>query len=207
VRNLFLLCVLSIAFVSVSAQTSEYKNPPNIAVSKQSWSFKKNPDYTDLNTDVFKANDQFREFNRAVTDNARENNNRRAAGLPPLSPPSRKPISESDSPQRNLPREDGYYVYQIELKNSGEKTIRSVTWDYVFFETSKNLEAGRRTFSVAKEIRAGQTKTLSEKSYLYPTLTVDASDSDKKFHEKYSEKIFIKKIEYSDGSIWTAPSN
>lgn len=211
-KQIFLLILLLTAAFSISAQISGAADASNLAVIEKKWSFTKQP-YSLLDTSkpfgdpqgAFSANDSQREFSQAVKENTRQNEIRTAQGLPRLPPPTRGGSSSNDS---KTPADAArFYKYQVKVKNTGQKTIRFVTWDYVFFDNTKKTEAGRRHFITAKKIRAGETGKLSEKSFSYPTNTIDAAQGDKKFNEQYSERIIIQKIEYSDGTVWNAASH
>lgn len=204
--KIFSLIVLMLAACfAISAQVSKTSSATDLIVVRQSWRFQvsANPSTEKTNSDPFRANNEQREFARATLNNMQENRIRAAQGLPLVDPPSRENLALD---YKNSVK-TGDYIYQAEVKNTGQKTIRSFTWDYVFFDKTKNLEAGRRHFTSTKKIRPGETKKLSEKSFLYPTNTIDAAQGDKKFNQQYSEQIIIQKITYSDGSVWNAPSN
>ena len=206
-KQLFLMILLlGIAF-NCSAQISGAPDGSDLTITKKSWHFVK-PDYSSIeNSDPFAANDAQREFSRAVKQNTRENEIRSAQGLPREPPPTRPSVVRTSSDYLQTTSRTGNYVYQIEIRNAGQKTIRSVTWDYVFFDIIDKREAGRRRFVSSKNIRAGKTGKLSENSNLYPTLTIDAARGDKKFETQYSEQIFIQRIQYSDGTFWQAAAN
>lgn len=193
--------LLTIAF-GVSAQVSTPAIPPDLIIVQKKWRFTEisnaSPSAAD---DAFRANDEQREFARATTQNMRDNEVRAAQGLPPLPPPTR--TSSPSSPSN--PYTTKSYVYEVKVKNTAQKTIRSITWEYVFFDNSTKAEVGRRDFISRKKISADETKVLKENSTLYPTVTIDASKGGKKFEDSYSEQIIIRKIEYEDGSVWTAP--
>ncbi|MGI8786375.1 MAG: hypothetical protein ACR2HG_01255 [Pyrinomonadaceae bacterium] len=94
------------------------------------------------------------------------------------------------------------YVYEVKLKNSGGKEIRSVTWEYVFFEAGTQKEVGRRQFETKVSIDPGKTKTLIAHSSSPPTETVNVAKADKKMRDQYAEQIAVQSIEYADGSVW-----
>ena len=99
------------------------------------------------------------------------------------------------------------YVYELKLTNNARKAIRTLTWEYVFFEPGTEVEVGRRRFVSKVNIGAGKTTNVVVRSGLAPTSTVDARHSGKKPREQYSEQIVIQSVEYDDGSVWRSESN
>lgn len=94
------------------------------------------------------------------------------------------------------------YIYELKIRNGGQKSIRSVSWDYVFLELGTETEIGRRRFVSKVNIKPGKTTKVIELSGTSPTGTVDARKVGKKPQEQYSEQIVIKKVEFADGSVW-----
>jgi len=99
------------------------------------------------------------------------------------------------------------YLYEAKVTNNSEKVIRTLIWDYVFFEPGTESEVGRRRFVSKVNIGPGKTTNLVVRSLAAPTSTVDARVADKKPQEQYSEKTVIQSVQYADGSMWRPPSN
>ena len=99
------------------------------------------------------------------------------------------------------------YLYEAKVTNNSEKVIRTLIWDYVFFEPGTENEVGRRRFVSKVNIGPGKTTNLVVRSLAAPTSTVDARVADKKPQEQYSEKTVIQSVQYADGSMWRPPSN
>lgn len=78
------------------------------------------------------------------------------------------------------------------VKNSGDKIIKAVDWDYVFFtDLTMEHELKRHKFRTRKKIAPGEVKFLSE--YV-----------DKHAASKY-QKVFINRVEFADKSVWQRP--
>ncbi|MDQ6788315.1 MAG: hypothetical protein M3033_16040 [Acidobacteriota bacterium] len=207
-KNLFLFFLLFFFVSAVSAQTDTAGNQSNVVINKKKWSFRAYPRFNnDINSDIFGVFDQQRQYEKDYREAVEYNRSRQAQGLPPAPLPNHPTPSLTSGSLGKIFSTNGYYLYEINITNHSQKTISSITWDYTFFDIDKNQEAGRREFITTTKILPVKSKTLSEKSKIYPTTTVDASQEGKKFDAKYSEKIFIKRIEYSDGSAWNAPTN
>ncbi len=75
------------------------------------------------------------------------------------------------------------------VMNSGNKIIKKIDWDYVFFsDSAMKQELKRHQFRSKKKIAPGEVKFLSE--YVL-----------KRAPSKY-QRVFISRVEFGDGSIW-----
>lgn len=99
------------------------------------------------------------------------------------------------------------YVYELKLTNTAAKTIRTLIWEYVFFEPGTEKEVGRRRFVSKVNIGPGKTTNLVARAVAPPTNTIAASRAGKKPREQYSEQIVIQSVQYDDGSIWRLKLN
>lgn len=99
------------------------------------------------------------------------------------------------------------YVYELKLTNTAEKAIRTLIWEYVFFEPGTETEVGRRRFVSKVTIGPGKTTNLVVRSLAPPASTIAASQAGKKPREQYSEQIVIQSVQYDDGSMWRLKSN
>jgi hypothetical protein len=118
---------------------------------------------------------------------------------PEIAPPPRKNTSERAA-NNYLAR----YIYELKIKNNGEKTIRAIIWEYVFFEPNTEIVVGQRQFISKVSISPGKTKNIVVYSASPPTETINATKASNKSRELYSEQIVIQSIEYEDGSLWKA---
>jgi hypothetical protein len=96
--------------------------------------------------------------------------------------------SKSESVQTIETRRETYLL----IKNFGNKIITKINWDYVFYsDPGMEQELKRHQFHSKKKIPPGEVKFLSE--YVL-----------KRAPSKY-QKVFISRVEFSDGSIWPIP--
>jgi hypothetical protein len=91
------------------------------------------------------------------------------------------------------------YAYEIRVRNSGDKLIRAIRWDYVFTEPETREEIGRRRFYSPVSLRPKQTKKLEGFTRSAPTPIVSAKGLQ-------SERVVVECVILSDGSIWRQPS-
>ena len=99
------------------------------------------------------------------------------------------------------------YVYEVKIRNTGEKRIRTLTWEYVFFEPGTELEVGRRRFVSKVPHWPRQNRDVVMRSTSPPTGTFDAAKAGKKSSDQYAEQVVIQSVVYADGSVWQAASN
>jgi len=93
----------------------------------------------------------------------------------------------------------------MRFRNDGEKTIRSIEWDYIFIDRAKQTEVTRHHFQSEEKVRPGQRKTLVEYSTSPPTRVISVKAFSQPESDRFIEKIMIKRVTYKDGSVWEAP--
>ena len=94
------------------------------------------------------------------------------------------------------------FLYSVRVRNSGEKTIKALDWDYVFFDAISQAELGRKQFRSEEEISPGKSKELKYFISTPPTKTVSIHSLDKSERQNLGEAVMIVRVEYSDGSVW-----
>lgn len=97
------------------------------------------------------------------------------------------------------------FVYKTSLKNTGSKTIKSIDWDYVFFDAGTTRELGRHMFSSEEKIAPGKSKELSFTLRRPPTATISLQSLNEKERKGLDERIVVMRIEYEDGTVWQRP--
>ncbi|MEO8435851.1 MAG: hypothetical protein ABI596_13205 [Pyrinomonadaceae bacterium] len=198
-----LLCSMLVLFLfalGASAQALSNRSAgPELTVMQKQWRMDvRNPA---LEKDPLQSIKGREQEVRAQQDVARQNERRIQEGLPALAPPVRLP---APSGPRGL---WVTYIYEVNFHNTGEKGIRKLTWDYVFYEPGTEQEVGRLQFVRRVSIGPGKTRSVVVRTRSSPTGTIDATKAGKKSRDLYSEQIVIKSIGYADGSVWQAASN
>ena len=196
-RKINLLLLLSLLSIGAYAQTSPgSSDAPGVVVIEKNWSFQiRNPA---MDESPFLEIDERLQEEADLRETAAENRRRASLGLNPIKPPQRPRAERKDGPA------SGAYVYEIKVKNAGEKVIRLLILEYAFFEPNTEKELGRRQFLSKQKIEPGKTKNLVFRTVSPPTGAVNVKDVGKKSRDLYSEKVFIHSIEYADGSTWIA---
>jgi hypothetical protein len=95
------------------------------------------------------------------------------------------------------------FVYKLRLQNNDSRSIKSVDWDYVFYDASTAHELGRRQFTSEEKIGPGKSKELKFFIPTPPTKTISVNNLNKNERDGLSEAIVIVRVEYMDGSSWT----
>jgi hypothetical protein len=96
----------------------------------------------------------------------------------------------------------GLYLYEMKIKNSGLRSIKTLTWEYVFYDPSSKKEVGRRRFVTEVKLAPGKTRSVAERSVSPPTGIFTAAQSGKKSSQLYDGVVVIQSVEYEDGSTW-----
>lgn len=97
------------------------------------------------------------------------------------------------------------FLYRTAIKNTSEKTIKEIDWDYIFLDASTGDELGRRQFTSVQNIGPGKSKELSVTLTAPPTQHISVYALDKKERTGLVEQVIIIRAKYSDGSVWQAP--
>lgn len=195
--TMFLLLFSAIAF---SGQTANnLAKTPKVEIIQQKWRVEfRNPA---LDEDPFRAVNERNQAERARRENMRENEIRLRQGK------NAEPDRMRIRPDEKLPNgATTTYIYELKIKNAGQKEIRTVMWDYVFLDPETKKEVGRRRFISDTEIEPGKTKTLVIRTTIPPTETVTAARADK-LRARYDEQTIIYTVVYADGTGWQAVLN
>jgi hypothetical protein len=91
------------------------------------------------------------------------------------------------------------YFYHLEIRNTGQKTMKTFAWQYQPAETADALD---RQFFCSLNAKPNASKVFDIFSPLAPSRVVDASHAGIK---NQKEKIVINQINYTDGSVWVRP--
>lgn len=123
-----------------------------------------------------------------------------------LQGPDRRDYDNVFDPSRSSPQKKDAqtsrstrYAYELRIRNSGDKTIKGIRWDYVFSDPETREEIGRRRFYSPLRLRPKQTKKLEGITRSAPTPVVSANGSQ-------SERVVIECVVLSDGSTWRQES-
>jgi hypothetical protein len=201
VLNLLLLGLLLAG--ATSAQTAlTPSDPPQVSVTRFSWH--KDIYVPALFDDPMSPNQEQADLKRQQKAIKKANAVRVAGGQAPLPVPTRvitgSPREIPDGPSVN-------YLYEARIKNAGEKTIKTIVWEYTLFDPETEVQVGRHQFIDTSRIRPGKSVTLVGYTASPPTSILQARKVRKESEYKYFERVVINLIEYDDGSVWQRPMN
>lgn len=199
-KYLFLLMFTALLLTQTSAQTLPASSP--VEVLEKKW--KHNPTGISsgmLDTDPFQPMNETSQLLRDRKQTVRDNQVRKQQGLPQEPLPTRAKNPVVTNPATNTAEIPADYSYQIKVRNNGLKTIRIITWEYVFLDPTTKQEAGKHKFTSETRLEQGKTDKLIAKRTA-PIRVINAKSAGKKSSESYIEQINIKSIQYDDGTVW-----
>jgi hypothetical protein len=90
------------------------------------------------------------------------------------------------------------YMYKVRVENKGEKKIKAIAWEYVFLDPLDRSVISRHQFLSKVKINPGGKKEVSGLNVRRPMQVVRAEAA----NIPPIEQVVIKRVEYSDGSVW-----
>ncbi|HKQ79140.1 MAG TPA: hypothetical protein VJ810_35925 [Blastocatellia bacterium] len=176
---------------------SDLPSKPNVIVLQKKWRMEVRN--AALDEDQFKVLKEREQEERERRDLERQNEIRTRQGMPTSTPPDRRPATRARGISIT-------HIYEVKIRNTGEKEIRTLTWDYVFFDPGTEREVGRRRFVSEVRIGPGKTRNVVVRSATSPTGAIDAAQAGKKSRDLYSERVIIQSVGYADHRTSTVMS-
>jgi hypothetical protein len=184
------------------ASAAEPAAAPGISITKISW--RKDIYIPALYEDPMTPNQEQADLRREQKAVMRENAVRTKGGQEPLPVPTR----ELNSARKEINQGRSVnYLYEAKIKNTGEKSITTIAWEYLLFDPETTVQLGRHQFTNSSKIRPGKTVSLIGSSTGPPAGVVQTLKAGKQSEAKYSERVVINRIEYDDNSFWQRPLN
>ena len=202
-RVLILLLLGSLAIVSNGQAPANPQDPPFV-VLKFSWSKERIGWQRDPFTGPIEDFDEVRARvrNEKRIDDAKKGGN--SAEIDKIKREARADAANLAQKHRNSPSRY-IFVYKVTVKNSGDKAIKSLDWDYIFLDADTQNEINRQQFTSTERIGPGKAKELNVPINRSPTRTISANSLSKNEREGLSEQVVVMRIEYTDGSVWQRP--
>ena len=197
-----ILLLLGLVLTSpIFAQTSvTSSDAPGVVVGKINW--RKDVYIPALYDDPMQVSQDQADLNREQKIISRENDSRVRRGEAPIPVPNR----EIASTKRQAPEGRSLgYLYEAKIVNTGDKSIRSIIWEYLVSETESQTQVGRHRFVDKTKIRPGKAANLVGYSTTPAVSILSVPKSDKQQENKYSERVRINRIEFDDGTFWQRP--
>jgi hypothetical protein len=143
-----------------------------------------------------------------IPQNKNFERNRRANAPPGERDPNgdtldgRSAAMEKSVQESRAPRPIEGYTYRVKLKNSSNKMIEVLFWEYQFKEPADATYLTRRQFLCGVSLKPEKEKELKGFSLSGPSDVVSVGNLKKDLHKAFEEKVVINRVEYADGSIW-----
>lgn len=201
------LFIIALATVSMGQTSTAANNPPDVEIIKTKWSrlYGNSTGGNSLFGADSKANPMSQ---RAVTGAASIYEPYPNASI---SPTSEEVLLNEPRPGKGLtskwrrPKVDGYQ-YHATIRNRGLKTIKALTWEFVFANSHDQSILARHRFYTKARIAPGKEKKLSKFATAPPTKVINAKAVANNPKQPFTEQVLITRIEYADGTIWERPS-
>lgn len=91
------------------------------------------------------------------------------------------------------------FVYQVKIRNAGEKQIVALDWEYIFIDPETEKIIARHAFHTQTRIQPHKSKTLIEISASPPTDVIDISMLNKNPVSQFTERIVVNSVIFRDG--------
>ncbi len=95
-----------------------------------------------------------------------------------------------------------YFIYKTSVRNSSDKPIAEIDWDYVFTDAATNQELGRHQFTSVKTIAPGKSRELSFSLSAPPTRRISVHALNKQERSGIADQVVVVRVKYADGSVW-----
>lgn len=200
--NLLLLLLLLAGAANAQTSPAPSAGAPGLTVLQAKWH--KSVYIPALYDDPMQVNQQQDDLRIEKKIITKENKIRVSGGQAPLPTPSKEVYSSTqDQPETGRTVN---YIYEAKVKNTGEKTIRKIIWQYSFINPETGEEINKHPYAQKLTLRPGKTADLTGVSNMAPSEVVEVTKTDK-VRNKYEERVKVFRIEYEDGTFWQRPLN
>jgi len=120
-----------------------------------------------------------------------------------LTPDARRAAMEKAVQESRAIKTDNVtgYSYLANVRNDSGKTVKIIFWEYRFVEIARPENVIRRQFICSVNLKKGDTKELAAFSLLAPSDVINTESLAKSTEKPFDEKVFINRIEFSDGTL------
>jgi hypothetical protein len=191
------------ATVSVAQTVSSPSDPSGIEVVKFSWAKER----INWERDPFGGPVENFDETRARQRNERRIEDAKRGGSAEVDKIKREARADAANiaAKHQQPSSRYVFVYKTTVKNLSDKAIKSIDWDYVFFDRETETELGRREFTSEEKISPGKAKELTVTITKPPTQTISLTALNTGERKSLSERVVIMRIDYADGTVWQRP--
>ncbi|HLL77677.1 MAG TPA: hypothetical protein VK421_20640 [Pyrinomonadaceae bacterium] len=199
---LLLSCVCSAALAqtpTAAASADAAQSLPGVELIKHSWS----KDRIGWESDPFAPTvENMNDVRRRIGDQRRAERARSIGNTAEAAKVEQEMRSEQVIRARP-PKPPRYaFTYKLSVRNTGQKPIKEIDWDYVFFDAATGEELGRREFTGVEKIAPGKGKELVFLVGTPPTSRISAHSLGKNERTGLREEVVIVRVLYEDGTVW-----
>jgi hypothetical protein len=191
------------ATVGMAQSPPAAPNPSRVEVVRFSWSKER----IGWEGDPFSGPIENWDETRARTRNERRIEDAKRGGSSEIDKIKREAKADAANiaAQHKETRSRYVFIYKTTVKNLSDKPIKSIDWDYIFFDRATESEIGRREFTSEEKISPGKAKELIVTLSKPPTQTVSVTSLNTKERDALIERVVVVRIDYADGTFWQLP--
>jgi len=195
--------VILLALIASIAKAQSAVEPPGVEVTRISW----NKDRIGWERDPFSGPIENFDEVRARQRNERRIEDAKRGNSAEIDKIRREAKADAANiaTQHKAPPSRYVFVYKATIKNSGNKVIKTIDWDYVFFDRATETEIGRQQFTSDEKITPGKAKELIVTTRKPPTQTISLTALNKDERGSLDGRVIIVRIDYADGTSWQRP--
>jgi hypothetical protein len=196
-----LITPLLMTLITISAMAQESaksSDPADVIVLEQSWRKEYRDSLHDPNP--LKPNEDLMRITRAQKAHIKAQD----TALPDQTTTPNMPAAgpKPVTPERGMFTS---YIYKIKVKNSGEKMIKALDWEYQFLDPSTQEVVEQRKIISRLRLSPGKSQVLERRMTRKPTVVVSADQLGRETKDQFTERAVITRIVYADGSVWLRP--
>ena len=203
-KAVVVLLLFASACVSVNAQSPQptTQGPPDLLILKFSWSKER----LNWERDPFSAPNENLDELRVRMRNERRMQEAKRNGssqmeINKIEREARADAAIFERMKQKRPARYGF-LYKATFRNTGEKAVVAIDWDYVFSDAATQQELGRRQFTSEERVAPGKKKEFSFFIPSPPTNTISADALNSHEREQLAESVIVTRLVYADGTVW-----
>ena len=97
------------------------------------------------------------------------------------------------------------YTYSLKIRNTSDKLIQAIAWDYLFIDSKSNAELGKHQFLSFAKVSPQRIATLKAQLRSPPIRILLGGESEKNPHPKFTERALVQCILFADETVWQNP--
>lgn len=195
------LLITLLLTISIMAQEStEPSDPPDLVILEKTW----RKQVVDPNQDKNESrhNEELSRLSRAQGSYLND-----LLAQPDQPTVSKMPTSTATKPVTPASQILTTYTYTIKVKNTGERTIKLIAWEYQFLDPDTQQVKEQRKITSPVKLSPGHTQVIERRLTRQPTIAVNANQLGRKPRDQFTERAIITRIVYTNGSVWRRPKD